>query len=65
MPLNSPLLTLNDDVIEYIVLKLSLASIKSLKGCCKRLRARGRRVLTTHAQFAARRALSARQQPSP
>lgn len=52
----SLLLSLNDDVIEHITAKLSATNINSLKAVNKRLRARGRRVLQTHAKFAARRA---------
>ena len=52
----SLLLALNDDALEHITAKLSATNINTLKAVNKRLRTRGRRVLQTHAKFAARRA---------
>ena len=52
----SLLLSLNDDVLDLITAKLSATSINTSKAVNKRFRARGRRVLQTHANFAARRA---------
>ena len=52
----SLLLALNDDVLDLITAKLSATSINTSKAVNKRFKTRGRRVLQTHANFAARRA---------
>ena len=56
VPRMSLLLSLNDDVLDLITAKLSATSINTSKAVNKRFLARGRRVLKTHAKFAARRA---------